>query len=76
MTQPDSIKTESYVYRTWLPSHDDGLSIHHSMAGERIVSTGRQGVDFARALEYGRTIGGPGRAGGGEEIGERLDTGT
>jgi len=76
MTQPDSIKTESYVYGTWLPSHDDGLSIQHSIAENRIASTGSQGVYFARALEYGRTIGGPGRAGVGEEIGERLDTGT
>ncbi len=52
-------KTSSYVYGEWVFGKGEGTPIYHSINGKCITSTSSRGVDFARALEYGRSSGGP-----------------
>ncbi|MCY4157350.1 MAG: phenylacetic acid degradation bifunctional protein PaaZ [Gammaproteobacteria bacterium] len=53
------MKTKSYVYGHWIPGSEETTHIFHSVTGERITSTSSEGVDLPRALDYGRSEGGP-----------------
>src|ERR1700690_1947884 len=48
----------SYVNGRWY-APDDGRPVYDAVTGEEVVRVSSEGVDFAAALEYGRSAGGP-----------------
>jgi len=49
----------SYVSGSWHTAADEGVPLHDAATGEEVARISSAGVDFAAALEYGRTVGGP-----------------
>ncbi|MBR7826352.1 phenylacetic acid degradation bifunctional protein PaaZ [Actinospica sp. MGRD01-02] len=49
----------SYVSGTWHTATDGGVALHDAVTGEEVARVSSAGVDFAAALDYGRTVGGP-----------------
>ncbi len=54
-----SIKLENYVHGEWIAGEGDGASIYNSVDGELIHYASTKGIDFAKILAYGRTVGNP-----------------
>lgn len=50
---------ESYVGGSWYRSGDDGQVLADAATGEDLATISSSGVDFAAALDHGRTVGGP-----------------
>lgn len=49
---------ESYIEGRWHQGAD-GIMVNHAVTGESIATVSSAGVDFAAAVEYARTVGGP-----------------
>src|SRR3954452_427504 len=49
----------SYVSGKWHTAADEGVPLHDAVTGEEVARISSAGVDFAGALAYGRTVGGP-----------------
>ncbi|WP_328607075.1 phenylacetic acid degradation bifunctional protein PaaZ [Amycolatopsis sp. NBC_00345] len=49
----------SYVSGGWHTASGEGVPLHDAATGEEVARVSSEGVDFAAALEYGRTVGGP-----------------
>ena len=49
----------SHVLGDWHTSTAEGRPLHDAVTGEEIARISSDGVDFAGALQYGRTVGGP-----------------
>ncbi|MBO0841466.1 MAG: 3,4-dehydroadipyl-CoA semialdehyde dehydrogenase, partial [Sciscionella sp.] len=49
----------SYVAGKWHLPTDDGAPLHDAVTGDEVARISSAGVDFAGALDYGRTVGGP-----------------
>ncbi|WP_020661977.1 phenylacetic acid degradation bifunctional protein PaaZ [Amycolatopsis benzoatilytica] len=49
----------SYVSGGWHTAPGEGVPLHDAATGEEVARISSEGVDFAGALEYGRTVGGP-----------------
>ncbi|GAA3247436.1 phenylacetic acid degradation bifunctional protein PaaZ [Pseudonocardia petroleophila] len=49
----------SHVQGSWFTPSVEGRPLHDAVTGEEIARISSDGVDFAGALEYGRTVGGP-----------------
>ena len=57
-TIPDLLRPGNYVYGTWHTARD-GLTVHDAAYGRPVAVVSSEGVDFARATEYAREMGGP-----------------
>lgn len=51
-------KLNNYALGQWIPSTDEGEVLYNSITGEALYLCDSKQVDFAQALEYGRTVGG------------------
>lgn len=51
-------KLNNYACGQWIPSTDDGEVLYNAISGEALYLCDSVNVDFAAALEYGRTVGG------------------
>src|SRR5690606_25259741 len=51
-------KLNNYACGQWIPSTDDGEVLYNAISGEALYLCDSVNVDFAGALEYGRTVGG------------------
>jgi oxepin-CoA hydrolase/3-oxo-5,6-dehydrosuberyl-CoA semialdehyde dehydrogenase len=49
----------SYVNGTWFSAADEGAPLADAVTGEEVARVSSRGVDFAAALEHGRSVGGP-----------------
>ncbi|HEY3711355.1 MAG TPA: phenylacetic acid degradation bifunctional protein PaaZ, partial [Amycolatopsis sp.] len=49
----------SYVSGGWHTAPGEGVPLHDAATGEEVARVSSEGVDFAAALGYGRTVGGP-----------------
>ncbi|WP_329057370.1 phenylacetic acid degradation bifunctional protein PaaZ [Amycolatopsis sp. NBC_01480] len=49
----------SYVSGGWHTAPGEGVPLHDAATGEEVARVSSEGVDFAAALDYGRTVGGP-----------------
>ncbi|SEP50314.1 phenylacetic acid degradation bifunctional protein PaaZ [Amycolatopsis saalfeldensis] len=49
----------SYVSGGWHTAPGGGVPLHDAATGEEVARVSSEGVDFAAALGYGRTVGGP-----------------
>ena len=49
----------SHVSGGWHTATDEGRPLYDAVTGEELARLSSSGVDFAAALEYGRTVGGP-----------------
>ncbi len=56
-TIPDLLRPGNYVYGTWHTARD-GLTVHDATFGRPVAVVSSDGVDFARATEYAREVGG------------------
>lgn len=50
---------ESFIAGQWVAGSDDGAPFHDATTGEVLGSLSSSGVDFAAAVEHGRSVGGP-----------------
>lgn len=53
------MKLPNYVLGKWIPYRDESLPQHDAVTGELISTVGREGLDYAAILDYGRLTGGP-----------------
>ncbi|PKV91333.1 oxepin-CoA hydrolase/3-oxo-5,6-dehydrosuberyl-CoA semialdehyde dehydrogenase [Amycolatopsis echigonensis] len=49
----------SYVSGGWHTAPGEGVPLHDAATGEEVARISSEGIDFAAALEYGRSVGGP-----------------
>jgi oxepin-CoA hydrolase/3-oxo-5,6-dehydrosuberyl-CoA semialdehyde dehydrogenase len=49
----------SYVYGSWVAGTREGQPLLDAATGETVALIDSEGVDFAEALNYGRSVGGP-----------------
>ena len=49
----------SYVADSWFTPNRDGDAVLDSSTGEPVATVSSEGIDFARMVEYARTVGGP-----------------
>ncbi|MDT8916144.1 phenylacetic acid degradation bifunctional protein PaaZ [Amycolatopsis sp. PS_44_ISF1] len=49
----------SYVSGGWHTASGTGVPLHDAATGEEVARVSSDGVDFAAALDHGRTVGGP-----------------
>ncbi|MET9266297.1 phenylacetic acid degradation bifunctional protein PaaZ [Amycolatopsis sp. NPDC004079] len=49
----------SYVSGGWHTAPGEGAPLHDAATGEEVARISSEGIDFAAALDYGRTVGGP-----------------
>lgn len=52
-------KLENYLSGKWITGDGDGQPLFDATTGETIAAITTKGMDFAAALEYGRTVGNP-----------------
>ena len=52
-------KLENYVSGSWVTGDGDGQLLYDAVTGDPIATATTKGLDFAAALEYGRTVGNP-----------------
>src|SRR6476469_1946252 len=50
-------KLENYISGHWITGDGDGQLLYDAVNGDAIAAATTKGLDFARALEYGRTVG-------------------
>lgn len=53
------MKLENYLSGSWITGDGDGQVLTDAVNGEMVATATTKGLDFASALEYGRTVGGP-----------------
>jgi oxepin-CoA hydrolase/3-oxo-5,6-dehydrosuberyl-CoA semialdehyde dehydrogenase len=49
---------QSYICGEWVTGNESGDSIQNAITGENIYTVSSSGIDFAKALDYGRKVGG------------------
>jgi oxepin-CoA hydrolase/3-oxo-5,6-dehydrosuberyl-CoA semialdehyde dehydrogenase len=49
----------NYAYGQWIAGADKGQDLYNAITGEAIANTSSKGIDFAKMLEYARSVGGP-----------------
>lgn len=61
MTSPARLprRLESYVSGRWIAGSRDGQPLRDAATGEVVATIDSTGVDFAAALDYGRSVAGP-----------------
>ncbi|RYZ23709.1 MAG: phenylacetic acid degradation bifunctional protein PaaZ [Chitinophagaceae bacterium] len=52
-------KLENYISGRWITGDGDGQALYDAVNGEAIYTATTKGLDFAAALEYGRSVGNP-----------------
>ena len=52
-------KLENYLSGAWINGDGDGQLLYDAVTGDPIATATTKGLDFAAALEYGRTVGNP-----------------
>lgn len=53
------MKLKNYVHGEWVEGEGDGAAIYNSVNGKLIHYASTKGIDFAKILDYGRTVGNP-----------------
>ncbi|WP_316575066.1 phenylacetic acid degradation bifunctional protein PaaZ [Nocardia canadensis] len=74
---------QSYVTGSWYSAPDEGSPVHSAVDGSEIARISSTGLDYAGAVDYGRSVGGPAlaaltfhqRAAGLKELGQALMAG-
>lgn len=51
------MKLKNYLYGEWIEGSGDGTQLYNSVNGEKVALVDTTGVNFAQALDYGRTVG-------------------
>ena len=52
-------RLESYLSGAWRTGDGEGKPVANAATGETHALIGTEGLDFAAALDWGRTVGGP-----------------
>ncbi|RYY98871.1 MAG: phenylacetic acid degradation bifunctional protein PaaZ [Chitinophagaceae bacterium] len=52
-------KLENYILGRWITGDGDGQTLLDAVTGEPVYAATTEGLDFAAALEWGRTVGNP-----------------
>ncbi|MCI5058619.1 MAG: phenylacetic acid degradation bifunctional protein PaaZ [Flavobacteriales bacterium] len=50
---------ENFALGSWISGTDNGKELYNSVTGEVIATASSSGLDFAKMMNYGRTVGGP-----------------
>lgn len=50
-------KLKNYLYGQWIEGNTEGIPLYNAVNGELVAISDTEGLDYAQALEYGRTIG-------------------
>lgn len=53
------MKLGNYVYGNWIEGDGDGHPLYNAVNGEQIALATAKGIDIAKALKHGRTVGSP-----------------
>ncbi len=51
------MKLKNYIYGEWIEGSGNGTQLYNSVNGEKVAIADTQGINFAHALEFGRTVG-------------------
>lgn len=52
-------KLENYALGSWVKGDGEGKELYNSVSGEALFTASSSGLDFAKMMDYGRTVGGP-----------------
>ncbi len=50
-------KLKNYICGEWVEGKGDGIALYNAVNGEQVAISDTEGLDFAAALDYGRTVG-------------------
>lgn len=53
------MKLKNYALGSWIEGEGEGKPLFNAITGEQITAATSKGLDFAKMLNYGRTVGGP-----------------
>ncbi len=53
------MKLKNYALGSWIEGEGEGKPLFNAITGEQITTATSKGLDFAKMLNYGRTVGGP-----------------
>jgi len=51
------MKLKNYIAGQWIEGSGEGISLYNAVNGELVAISDTEGLNFAQALEYGRTLG-------------------